>query len=353
MEKQTFRGSPAEVGRAMGLVNPGLVRAELQKRLQQPHDFADPYFRRNMAFMRREFPDLMEQIEAYGEAAGLEFDQSYYLHLYHTGVEMQGCTSLGLMLRDDGPAMLRTYDTGSLEKVRKFVRDKVLVGLPDLRPHGFVGVREWYNAVVGTAVNDAGLLLGTASGHRRFSHSQNPEHVNLYFTIHLLAQHCADCDDVRRFLDQYRLSGIKGITGAAVDAAGNMVGFELESENIAFVEPEDGLVIETNHWQHPDLQGPSRAANPEWWESPYCYNSQNRLQYVAAHRERFRGLRTVQELVDFSFDVHAPGRILQMPERNIGNSATSHGIFMTSRDRRMRVHRFPLNKEDYTEMALR
>lgn len=25
----------------------------------------------------------------------------------------------------------------------------------------------------------------------------------------------------------------------------------------------------------------------------------------------------------------------------------------TSRDRRMRVHRFPLNKEDYTEMALR
>lgn len=32
---------------------------------------------------------------------------------------------------------------------------------------------------------------------------------------------------------------------------------------------------------------------------------------------------------------------------------TSHGIFMTSRDRRMRVHRFPLNKEDYTEMALR
>lgn len=64
---------------------------------------------------------------------------------------------------------------------------------------------------------------------------------------------------------------------------------------------------------------------------------------MAAHRERFRRLRTMQELVDFSFDVHAPGRILQMPERNIGNSATSHGIFMTSRDRRM----------DYTEMALR
>lgn len=42
----------------------------------------------------------------------------------------------------------------------------------------------------------------------------------------------------------------------------------------------------------------------------------------------------MQELVDFSFDVYAPGRILQLPERNIGNSATSHGM-------------------DYTEMALR
>ena len=42
----------------------------------------------------------------------------------------------------------------------------------------------------------------------------------------------------------------------------------------------------------------------------------------------------MQELVDFSFDVQALGRFLQMPERNIGNSATSHGM-------------------DYTEMALR
>ena len=39
---------------------------------------------------------------------------------------------------------------------------------------------------------------------------------------------------------------------------------------------------------------------------------------LARHRDRFRSLRTMQELVDFSFDVHAPGRILQMPERNIG-----------------------------------
>ena len=40
------------------------------------------------------------------------------------------------------------------------------------------------------------------------------------------------------------------------------MGFELESENIVFIDPEAEMVIETNHWQHPDLQGPSRAAFP-------------------------------------------------------------------------------------------
>ena len=118
-----------------------------------------------------------------------------------------------------------------------------------------------------------------------------------------------------------------------------MVGFELESENIAFVEPEGGMVIETNTGSTPALQAPSRAANPEWWEGPYCYNSQNRLQYVAAHRERFGGLRTVQELVDFSFDVHAPGRICRCRNATSGTRPLPRDLHDLA-DRRMRVTGF-------------
>ena len=62
-------------------------------------------------------------------------------------------------------------------------------------------------------------------------------------------------------------------------------------------------------------------------------------------------MRTMQDLVDFSFDVKAPGQILQDEGYCIANWLTSHAMFMTSRDRRMRVHRYPLEKERYTEVA--
>ena len=37
-----------------------------------PHNLKHPYFRKNLAFMRREVPEFMEQMEAYGAAAGIE-----------------------------------------------------------------------------------------------------------------------------------------------------------------------------------------------------------------------------------------------------------------------------------------
>jgi hypothetical protein len=169
--------------------------------------------------------------------------------------------------------------------------------------------------------------------------------------MHVLGQYCGDCGDVRHFLRRYRSSGWMGVTGVAVDAGGNMVGLELESENIAFREPEDGMVLETNHWQHPDLQVPGRAAVPDFWQKPYYYNSQNRVQYFACHREAFRKLRTMQDLIDYSFDVQEPGRLLQIEGYNIANWMTSHAAFVTSRDRKMRVYTYPLDKGQYTEVA--
>lgn len=352
MEKYIFAGGPAEAGRAQGALDPEYARRELEKRLELRQDFKDSYFRENMAFMRREFPELVTQMEAYGEAAGIEnFDHTFLLHVYFTAADLDGCSALGIMLKDDGPAMLRTYDTSSIGRVEDFVNDKILMGLPDGRPHGLAGIGERFGVTVGTAINDAGLLVGCASGHRKYSPGANPEHVNLYFTTHLIAQYCTNCGDVRHFLRQYRISGIKGLTGVAVDASGDMVGFELESENIALRGPENGMVLETNHWQDPDLQRPSRKADPDWWASASFYNSQNRVQYLACHRDAFKKMRTVNKLTDFSLDVHAPGRFLQSPETNIGGWFTTHAVFMTSRDRKLRVHRYPLERERFTVMT--
>lgn len=347
-----FRGSPVEMGRAHGSLDPAFLRTRLDEWLTWPHDFDHPYFRENMAFMRREFPDFMERMEAYGAAAGIEdFDHTYYLHIVSTGREEEACSAFGILLQDDGPALLRTYDPSDAAGTDYFLRDRFVAAFPDCRPHGYVGMGGHHFCVVHTSLNDAGLLTGWASGAPKFHWPDNPEHVNLFQITGLVPQHCSDCEDVRRFLSEYRISGLKGLTGTAVDARGNILGFELESGNIAFREPEDDMVLEVNHWQHPHLQRPARTRQPEFWTSPYFYNSQNRVQYVDYFRETFRKMRTFEDLIDFSFDVHAPGRILQMPGANIADWMTSHAIFLTAADRRMRVHPFPLDKDRYTEVA--
>jgi len=177
----------------------------------------------------------------------------------------------------------------------------------------------------------------------------HPEHLNLYFTVHLLAQHCGDCEDVRRFVKQYRLSGQKGSNLVVIDAKGNILGVELESENVAFSEAQDGMLLEVNHYQHPSLQTPSRRGRPEFWDSAYYYNSQARVMYCAYYRNVFARMRTIDELVDFSFDVHAPGRLIQLPDRNVSNMISCQVAFITGQSRAMRLHLHPVKKGDYEE----
>ncbi len=352
MKVHTFLGSPAEIGKAQGSANPVAARDYLKFwQDRAPYDFGNAYFRKNLAFMRREFPDLIEQIEAFGEAAGMEsLEHAYHSHVHWTGPAMDSCSTLGILLGDDGPAMLSTNDMGA-SHVERTVETTVVSTLPDTKPHGVMGLGSETHVTLGWAVNDAGLLVGANSGHRRFNPDSNPEHLNLYFTVHLLAQHCSDCADVRRFVEQYRISGPKGLNLVTVDAAGNVLGLELESENIAFSEAQDGLLLETNHWQHPRLQKPSRVAEPQWWQDYYYYNSQARVMYLAHFRSVFSRMKTMRDLIDFSFDVHAPGRILQMPDRNIGNIISCQVVFATAKDRKMRLYLHPLDKSGYKEFC--
>ena len=64
METRIFRGSPAEIGKVQGSMDPEAAQDYLKFWQARPHDFQNSYFRQNLAFMRREFPDMIEQIEA-------------------------------------------------------------------------------------------------------------------------------------------------------------------------------------------------------------------------------------------------------------------------------------------------
>ena len=279
-----------------------------------------------------------------------DFDRLYYLHLYNTGWIEEGCSALGLVLEEDGPAMLTTNDVSLGTQASEEAADAMLKVFSDAEPHGFAGVGTRCRVTVYRSVNDAGLMLGGASGHPKFNWPDNPECLNIYFQMRLLSQHCADCGDVRHFVSQYRTSGTCGMNSLAVDANGNMLGFELESDNIAFREPEGGMLLEVNHWQHPDLQASARTADPDFWRSPNYYNSQDRIHYFDYYRDTFRAMKTLDELIDFSFDEYAPGRLLQEEGTNIDDWTTAYAIFMTSRDRRMRVCSHPLDRGRWDEV---
>jgi hypothetical protein len=346
VETLTLRGSAAEVGRAFGQRQAEEIGAELAQRLSRPHNFDNPYFRGNMRFMDREFPDFMAQLRAFGEAAGIEdFDQTYCLQVYNTGPGPTGCSALGVVLEHDGPALVCTNDGCSPADAGRLANGFCIAIVPDLRPHGFMGLCQRFSAVFHDGLNDAGLMVSGASGHPTFSPRDRAEGINLYFIVRLLLQHCADCAEVRQLLSTYRLSGIKGINGVAADADGNQLGFELESDTIAFRESDDGIMLEVNHWQHPDLQKQARAAHPDFWQGGYYYNSMNRVQHVASHQDQLKRGARVDQLVQFLFGTHAPGRILQFEGLNIRDWCTGCANVLTSRDRQMRVFAHPLAEE--------
>jgi hypothetical protein len=351
MEIRTFLGSNEEIGHAQGLIDPAWVQEQFSKRKLLPHDFSHPYFRKNLEFMKREFPGYIDQMSAFGVSAGFtNFDEVYFHHIYGTGGAPEGCSALGIILDEDGPAMLSTNDASGSDGPKMVLQDSYLGVFPSLEPHGFAGIMRRSDILAVRTINDRGLSLGWASGHPKFNWPDNPEYLNLYLAPYLIAQYCGTCEDVRHFLNQYRVSGLKGYTGTAVDIEGNILGIEAESERIAFREPEHGLLLETNHWQESCLQEQSKASVPEFWRSPYFNNSQNRIQYLSYFNKNFMKMTSIEELIDFSFDVEAPGRILQSPGYNIGDWTTVYAVFMNSRDRSMRVHTYPLVKETYTEV---
>ena len=265
-----FRRSPAEMGRAHGSLDPEFLRSRLDEWLTWPHDFDHPVLPEEHGVHAARVSGFHRTHGSLRRSAGIDnFDHTYYLHMVNTGREQESCSALGILLREDGPALLRTYDPCDSTGTSYFVKDRFVAAFPDCRPHGYVGIGGHHFCVVHTSVNDAGLLTGWASGAPKFHWPDNPEHVNLFQITGLVPQHCGDCEDVRRFLTEYRISGLNGLTGTSVDARGNILGFELESENIAFREPEDDMVLEVNHWQHPDLQRPGRVRQPEFWTSPY------------------------------------------------------------------------------------
>ena len=341
-----LEGSAERRGHLLGSEDPGRIRRVLKEYWKKGNTFDTPYFRKNLNFMKREFPGLIEEVRTLGETAGLTEDEAYFTQVYTTG-NNTGCSALGLLFLEEGPAMLRTEDvTGPLDVwERDWMSGIRLVIQRGLEPYSYSGIGSPSSLSSSGSVNDRGLILGAASGHPKFNFNDEPETINHYWWPRIIIQHCSDCDDVKSMVRQYRCSGKKGANMVVMDANGNALGVELESENLAFREPEDGMIIETNHFQDPDLVRASLKPREDFWSGVYYLNSMNRLLYLAFVRNRLRSMKHLQEFMDLSFDEHLPGRIIQTTGRNIANWQSVNACFITSRDRTIRFHGYPPEKD--------
>ncbi|NSW89095.1 MAG: hypothetical protein HPY74_00180 [Firmicutes bacterium] len=344
-------GDSSNRGRLLGENSPEMVREVLKKYWKTNDSFESPYFRKNFVFMKREFPELIEEVEAFGAAAGLSPEEAYFTQIYSTG--NTGCSALAIQTRNDGPIMLRTIDPFSLEEVTSWYQrgDRAVIHR-GLKPHAYAAIQSCITLSPATAVNDAGLMVGGASGHPKFNFQDNPETINLYWWTRIFAQYCSDCKDARYYANRYKCSGVKGINIVVADSKGDALGIEFESENIAFREPEDGIILEVNHFQHPDLVKPSLNIRSDFWGSSYHLNSMNRVMYVNYNRERFKAMETMDEMIDFSYEKGWPGRILQIQGLNIGDWLTYSASFVKSRDKSIRYHNYPLDKDRYQLIRL-
>lgn len=345
-----LEGSPSQRGSTLGKIAPTLVQKKFKEYWGKEHSFETSYFRKNFAFMKQEFPELMEEMEAFGEAAGLTPEETYFTHILSTG--NSSCSAFAILTLRKGPIMLRTMDPSKLEELpyhRKHTRVVIQRGL---MPHAYASVGTCSSIVPSTAVNDAGFAVGGASAHPKFNFKDNPETINIYWWFRILAQYCTDCADARRLVKQYRSSGLKGQTNVVMDAKGNALGIELESENVAFREPKGGILLEVNHFQHPDLEKPGRRLHPEFWNSPYFYNSMNRVMHIEHHRKRIQSMTHLKEFIDFVFEPGWPGAILQQDRRNIANWFTVHASFVQARKQQIQCHSYPLKKEHYQMISL-
>jgi len=335
-------GSPAERGRALGRSDPVSVKRRISDYWHSGCSFDAPYFRKNREFMRREFPELIEELEGFGDAAGLTPDEAYFAHVLTTSGR-EACSALALTHLEEGPVMLRCLDVVDPAKVLLRTREARGILQENLRPHSFAAIGDVLMISPITAVNDAGLAVATASGHPKFEFSNRPETISIYFWSRVIAQYCTNCDDARALAAQYRSSGIKGLNMVVLDEGGNALGIEFESENVAFRRAEGGLLLEVNHWQDPRLDAEARRRRSEFYRSEGFRNSAERVMFVERHRARLQEMRSSRQLSDFAFERPGPGSLLQREGLNTGNWVTASATIVRSRERSLEYHPHPLD----------
>jgi predicted choloylglycine hydrolase len=257
MKQLIFRGNYKEIGRQLGRLY------KTNGKLFSGITINEKLFKKQLSIYQKYYPDFIDELK--GVAQGGGFDEKKTLYQFLAGSltwtltnkihpRFSECSIFGVKNKN-GLLVGRNYDwdpiTEKIFKVYKVepqnkyayvaVSDMWIGGPEDLDPKN-----HYYLPI--DAINEKGLYIGLTAA-RNYNWSYGLPSVHL---IKLIAENCRNVNEAINIFKKVPLNCAKNFLIG--DQAGKMVAIEhLAGTKFKIVYPQDNILIQTNHFTHPDL----------------------------------------------------------------------------------------------------
>ena len=258
MKVVEVQGSPREIGRSTGEALREEIRAHMALLPEEVRQEAwAPRLPAFLDTLRREVPEVLEEMEAMAEGADVPFEHIAALNLPKPAslrVE-EGCTNVAFASGPDGPVWGKNND-GNRPDMQRPICCRIV------RPaHGIPQVVFPFCGFV--AVNDGMNAEGVAVGHSSVGSvfEQSEHHVPIRLWYYHCMMHARTTGDFVRLMDSRPLQG-KGYSMVCVDRHGTACSIEAACPVIQVGRPNNkhGHVNCTNYYKLPQLAHADRRS---------------------------------------------------------------------------------------------
>jgi predicted choloylglycine hydrolase len=199
---------------------------------------------------RAYYPELLEELKGMADGAGFNPEQLIYRFicgeiLFYTNMLKlnRGCTIFGIK-NGNGVFVGRNYDWEPAEA--KIAASHTVLNSEKNSFISFTVLGIGSNSVE-DAINDKGLYIGlTFADNHKWSFGLSSLHINK-----LIAETCTTVDEALAVLSKVPSCCPKNYFVA--DKHGDMAVVEHTSERYKVLYPKDDILIQTNHYAHPEL----------------------------------------------------------------------------------------------------
>ncbi len=201
---------------------------------------------------RRYCPHILGEIEGVAEGAGISFDEAL---LFRTRWDVstalgttEGCTSFAIAPVHTAPGKLIA---GQNKDVGPSQTDNIVIlriipsdGKPAMLNYAYYGMCE------GPGINSRGLA--------RFENSVWVKERERSVPVHMMKrcfQESESVDECIEWLKRFQADGVLGMSGNMTfgEAGGRTAALEIVPGEFRVHEPEDGILVHSNHLLHPEL----------------------------------------------------------------------------------------------------